>query len=197
MAAENPTWGYRRIHGELLQLGYRVAPSTVWLLLKRAGVDPAPRRADLTWRQFLATQAEGHRIPDQASEQRLCRIGPFRKEARPVLLALIYLLLRRLVALVGGASDARHDDVEVLVLRHQLAVLRRQVGRPRLRRRDRLYLAALRRALPRKRWSSFLIQPQTLLRWHRELVRRKWTYRHRSTGGRPPMHPRFATSSCE
>ncbi len=71
----------------------------------------------------------------------------------------------RLVALVGGPSDARHDDVEVLVLRHQLAVLRRQVGRPRLRRRDRLHLAALRRALPRQRWSSFLIQPQTLLRW--------------------------------
>ena len=59
MAAENPTWGYRRIHGELLQLGYRVAPSTVWLLLKRAGIDPAPRRAGLTSRQFLAAQAEG------------------------------------------------------------------------------------------------------------------------------------------
>jgi putative transposase len=59
MAAENPTWGYRRIHGELMQLGHRVAPSTVWLLLKRAGVDPAPRRAGLTWRQFLSAQAEG------------------------------------------------------------------------------------------------------------------------------------------
>jgi putative transposase len=59
MAAENPTWGYRRIHGELVQLGYRVAPSTVWLLLKRAGIDPAPRRARLTWRQFLSAQAEG------------------------------------------------------------------------------------------------------------------------------------------
>jgi putative transposase len=58
MAAENPTWGYRRVQGELAQLGYRVAPSTVWLLLKRAGVDPAPRRADLTWRQFLSAQAE-------------------------------------------------------------------------------------------------------------------------------------------
>src|SRR6266516_745771 len=59
MAAENPTWGYRRIHGELTQLGYRVAPSTVWLLLNRAGIDPAPRRAELTWRQFVSAQAEG------------------------------------------------------------------------------------------------------------------------------------------
>jgi putative transposase len=59
MAADNPTWGYRRIHGELVRLGYRVAPSTVWLLLKRAGIDPAPRRARLTWRQFLSAQAEG------------------------------------------------------------------------------------------------------------------------------------------
>ncbi len=58
MAAENPTWGYRRIHGELTQLGYRVAPSTVWLLLNRAGIDPAPRRAELTWRQFVSAQAE-------------------------------------------------------------------------------------------------------------------------------------------
>jgi putative transposase len=59
MAAENPTWGYRRIHGELARLGYKVAPSTVWLLLNRAGIDPAPRRAGLTWRQFLAAQAQG------------------------------------------------------------------------------------------------------------------------------------------
>jgi putative transposase len=59
MAAENPTWGSRRIHGELARLGYRVAPSTVWLLLNRAGIDPAPRRAGLTWRQFLSAQAKG------------------------------------------------------------------------------------------------------------------------------------------
>jgi putative transposase len=59
MAAENPTWGYRRIHGELARLGYTVAPSTVWLLLNRAGIDPAPRRAGLTWRQFLSAQAQG------------------------------------------------------------------------------------------------------------------------------------------
>src|SRR6266516_2640242 len=59
MAAENPTWGYRRIHGELARLGYKLAPSTVWLLLKRAGIDPAPCRAGLTWRQFLSAQAKG------------------------------------------------------------------------------------------------------------------------------------------
>jgi len=58
MAADNPSWGYRRIHGALVQLGYRIAPSTVWLLLKRSGIDPAPRRAGLTWRQFLSAQAE-------------------------------------------------------------------------------------------------------------------------------------------
>ena len=59
MAADNPGWGCRRIHGELVGLGHRLAPSTVWLILRRAGVDPAPRRAGQSWRQFLAVQAEG------------------------------------------------------------------------------------------------------------------------------------------
>jgi putative transposase len=63
MAAENPTWGYRRIHGELARLGYTVAASPVWLLLTRAGIDPAPRRAGLTWRQFLSAQAQGRWQP--------------------------------------------------------------------------------------------------------------------------------------
>jgi hypothetical protein len=75
----------------------------------------------------------------------------------------------------------------VVVLRHQLMVLKRQAGRPRLRRRDRVFMAAISRALPRARWSSFVVSPQTLLRWHRELVRRKWTYRRPSAGGRPPI----------
>ena len=59
LAAENPTWGYRRIHGELAGLGYSIAASTVWLILKRAGIDPAPRRSGPTWRQFLTAQAHG------------------------------------------------------------------------------------------------------------------------------------------
>ena len=59
MAAENPGWGYRRVHGELVGLGHQIAPSTVWLILRRAGIDPAPRRAGQSWRQFLAAQAEG------------------------------------------------------------------------------------------------------------------------------------------
>jgi putative transposase len=54
---------------------------------------------------------------------------------------------------------------------------------------DRILLAAASRALPRERWSSFLVTPPTLLRWHRELVRRKWTYRHRRQTGRPPVDP--------
>jgi len=58
MARDNPGWGYRRIHGELTGLGYKVAPSTVWQILKGAGIDPAPRRVGYTWRSFLAGQAK-------------------------------------------------------------------------------------------------------------------------------------------
>jgi putative transposase len=104
-----------------------------------------------------------------------------------VLFALVYLLVRRAVRLAAGSASDVHNDIEIVVLRHQLAVLTRQVGRPRLRRRDRLLMAALSRMLPRPRWSSFVVSPQTLLRWHRELVRRKWTYRRNASAGRPPL----------
>ena len=59
LARENPTWGYRRIHGELCRLGYRIGASTVWTILHHAGVAPAPKRSALTWRQFLQAQAKG------------------------------------------------------------------------------------------------------------------------------------------
>ena len=57
LATENPTWGYRRVHGELAGLGYQVGASTVWKILNTAGIDPAPRRAGPTWAQFLQAQA--------------------------------------------------------------------------------------------------------------------------------------------
>ena len=57
LARENPTWGYRRVHGELCRLGCKVGASTVWTILQRAGVDPAPARSAMTWRQFLRAQA--------------------------------------------------------------------------------------------------------------------------------------------
>ena len=58
LATENPTWGYRRVHGELAGLGYQIGASTVWKILHTAGIDPAPRRAGPTWTQFLRAQAQ-------------------------------------------------------------------------------------------------------------------------------------------
>jgi putative transposase len=58
LATENPTWGYRRVHGELAGLGYRIGASTVWKILRIAGIDPAPRRAGPSWAQFLRAQAQ-------------------------------------------------------------------------------------------------------------------------------------------
>jgi transposase len=58
LVRENPAWGYRRVHGELLVLGVKVAPSTVWEILKEAGIGPAPGRAATTWASFLRSQAE-------------------------------------------------------------------------------------------------------------------------------------------
>src|SRR6266581_8437658 len=95
--------------------------------------------------------------------------------------------------LVFSEADDGTKDVEILVLRQQLRVLRRKTGRPRFTARDRVLLAAASRALPRQRWaSSFLVTPQTLLRWHRTLVRRKWTDSKERTPGRPPIDPQTA-----
>jgi putative transposase len=104
-----------------------------------------------------------------------------------VLPKLTYLSLCRtiqLLALLARGDAAK--DLEILVLRHQLAVLRRQVVRPRFEPADRALLAALSRVLPRARWFCFLVRPETLLRWHRRLVAGAWTYQHRGRG-RPPL----------
>jgi putative transposase len=104
-----------------------------------------------------------------------------------VLSKLAYLTLCRsiqLLALLARKEAAK--DLEILVLRHQLTVLRRQVGRPRLEPADRALLSAASRALPRSRWSCFFVQPETLLRWHRRMVAGAWTYPRRGQG-RPPL----------
>src|SRR4029453_3624630 len=95
--------------------------------------------------------------------------------------SLMALVLRRVLAWLVW-SDEHAKDLEIVVLRHPLPVLRRQAPRPRFRWSDRLLLAAGSRHLPRETWRTFLVTPQTVLRWPRELVRRKWS---RGAGRRP------------
>jgi transposase InsO family protein len=122
-----------------------------------------------------------------------------------VIVSLVYLMARRLIELlVLRARTDASKDVELLVLRHEVSVLRRQVTRPRPRPADRAVLAALSAALPRLRWPVFFVQPKTLLRWHRELVAREWTYPTTTSPGRPPtaqvvrqLVRRFATENPE
>ena len=85
-----------------------------------------------------------------------------------------------------ACSSSERNELEILVLRHELAIARRQLGRPRPSAADRALLAALSRALARPSWSAFSVSPKTLLRWHRRLVARRWTYSHRGLG-RPPL----------
>jgi putative transposase len=101
--------------------------------------------------------------------------------------SMVYLALRRVLALVVLRFRSREfKELEIVVLRHELEILRRQTGRPRLRPADRAFLAAAGRVLPRCRWGSLFVTPDTLMRWHRQLVARRWTCSHRSVG-RPPI----------
>jgi putative transposase len=102
-------------------------------------------------------------------------------------LSFVYWSARRLLELVVlRRRSEREKEIEILLLRHQLRVLERQVARPTLKPADRALLAAFSRVLPRRAWkTSLLWTPATLLRWHRELVARRWTYPHRRPG-RPP-----------
>ena len=99
-------------------------------------------------------------------------------------MSFLYWSLRRLLELVVlRRRSEREKEIEILLLRHQLKVLERQVGRPQLTQADRALLAAFSRTLPRRAWRrSAFVTPATLLRWHRELVARRWTYPHRRPG---------------
>ena len=94
-----------------------------------------------------------------------------------------------------GRGDSDELAIEIIMLRHEVAVLRRQVLRPALRPPDRALLAGLSRLLDRRRRGRFFVQPETLLRWHRDLVRRKWTYAHRP--GRPTIPAGTVRSSFD
>jgi hypothetical protein len=97
-----------------------------------------------------------------------------------------YVVLGRLLQLAAlRFRSEEFKELEIVVLRHELAVLRRQAGRPELRPADRVFLAAVSRLLPRSSWRSFVVTPTTLLRWHRRLVTKRWTYPGRV--GRPSI----------
>jgi putative transposase len=104
-----------------------------------------------------------------------------------LLVSLLYLLFRRALAVAALRWRSREfKELEIVVLRHELAVLRRQVARPRLEETDRVLLAAASRLLSGTSRQSFFVRPDTLLRWHRQLVRRRWTYAWRRPG-RPAL----------
>jgi hypothetical protein len=94
------------------------------------------------------------------------------------------MFVQRVLGVLGCGPVPDANEVEIAVLRHQLAVLRRQVTRPRYTPADRMLLATLAKLLPRERWPVFLVTPSTLLRWHRELVAGRWTYPHTGRGAR-------------
>jgi putative transposase len=104
-----------------------------------------------------------------------------------LLLSSLYAVVCRLLELIVLFSRRdRVRELEILVLRHELSILRRQVRQPRFEPHDRLVLAAFSRLLPRRSRRVFLVRPETLLRWHRRLVARRWTYAYRRPG-RPPI----------
>ena len=94
-----------------------------------------------------------------------------------MLISVWYVAIHRILQLICLLfRSTEFKELEIVVLRHELAVLRRHVGRPAFRSADRLFFAAASRLLPRVRWSAFVVTPATLLGWHRRLLAKRWTY---------------------
>jgi putative transposase len=112
-----------------------------------------------------------------------------------VIISVVYLLVRYLLGCLTVLTRRQISmDAELLVLWHENAVLRRQISRVRYQPADRLWLAALSRLIPRRRWEEvFTVTPATLLNWRRRLVARKWDYTSRRVPGGRPRRPRSAS----
>ena len=103
-----------------------------------------------------------------------------------MLVSLCYVTLRWLLQFIALCVRSKEfKELEIVVLRHELAILRRKTRRPAVTAVDRVFLAAASRFLARARWRSFIVTPATLLRWHRRLISKRWTYKR--PVGRPPM----------
>jgi hypothetical protein len=151
----------------------------------------------MRWRIMHREPAAAHRLTSQRPDMR-SHESDFRHAHAKTRVALAnHLICRRnrvfaphrLFAFVLLlARGDRSKELEILLLRHELSILRRKTRRPQLTERDRLLLAALSRVMSRRSWQAFLVTPETLLRWHRRIVARRWTYPHRRPG-RPSLEP--------